>query len=193
MRPLPPQDTGEVSRAELARSRRMLLLMALVFFGPLLIATGLYYASGWRPVGRTNHGVLIEPPRPLAGSLFHGKWSLVYVGAAGCDAACDRTLYYMRQTHLGLGRLYTRTQRVFLALGPCCDRTLATRYPDLVTVDASSPDMVPLLQNFAADERATGIFIVDPRGNLMMRYDAHDPPRGLLDDLKLLMGLSSIG
>jgi cytochrome oxidase Cu insertion factor (SCO1/SenC/PrrC family) len=193
MRPPSSLPAARASRADLARSRRMLLLMALVFFGPLLIATGLYYTSQWRPVGHTNHGTLINPPRPLAGSLFQGKWSLVYVGSGGCNAACDRTLYYMRQTHQGLGRLYTRAQRVFVALAPCCGSSLKTRNPDLVIVDASSPAMASLLQNVAPSERASGIFIVDPRGNLMMRYDANDPPRGLLDDLKLLMGLSSIG
>jgi hypothetical protein len=99
----------------------------------------------------------------------------------------------MRQTHMGLGRLYTRTQRVFVTIAPCCDRSLASQYPDLITVDASAPGMATLLQNFPPGRRATGIFIVDPRGNLMMRYDADDPPRGLLDDLNHLLGLSSIG
>ena len=178
---------------DLARSRRMLLLLGLVFFGPLLVATALYYISGWRPVGHTNHGELIDPPQPLQGALFHGKWSLVYVGAGSCDAACHRTLYYMRQTHMGLGRLYTRMQRVFVTIAPCCDRSLANQYPDLIIVDASAPGMATLLRNFPPERRATGIFIVDPRGNLMMRYDANDPPRGLLDDLNHLLGLSSIG
>jgi hypothetical protein len=181
------------SRAQLARSRRMLGLLALVFFGPLLLASALYYVSAWRPVGHTNHGALISPPRPLADPLFRGKWSLVYVGPGSCDADCRRTLYYMRQTHLGLGRLYTRMQRVFLATAPCCDRGLADQYPDLITVNAASPAKSALLQDFALERRATGIFIVDPRGNLMMHYDSSAPPRGLLDDLNHLLGLSSIG
>lgn len=164
-----------------------------MFFGPLLLASALYYVADWRPLGHTNHGALIDPPRPLPGTLFQGKWSLVYVGPGSCDAGCQHTLYYMRQTHLGLGRLYTRTQRVFLATAPCCERELSQRYPDLITVNASSDAMAPLLQNFPAAERASGIFVVDPRGNLMMRYDVNDPPRGLLDDLNHLLGLSSIG
>lgn len=174
-------------------SRRPLLVMALLFFGPLLLASALYYVSGWRPVGHTNHGTLIDPPRPLAGALFHGKWSLVYVGAGRCDASCQRTLYYMRQTHLGLGRLYTRTQRVFLETAPCCDAALAHTYPDLITVDASAEALRPVLQQIPQQRRATGIFIVDPHGYLMMQYDSNDPPRGLLDDLNHLLGLSSIG
>jgi hypothetical protein len=174
-------------------SRRTLVVLLLLFFGPLLLATALYYVSGWRPVGHTNHGTLINPPRPLAGTLFQGKWSLVYVGAGSCDASCQRTLYYMRQTHLGLGRLYTRSQRIFLETAPCCDAALAQAYPDLITVDATSAAIRPVLQQIPQQRRATGIFIVDPRGYLMMQYDADDPPRGLLDDLNHLLGLSSIG
>lgn len=180
-----------------AHPRRVLWLLGLVFFGPLLLAFGIYYGSSWRPPGSTNHGTLIQPPRPLAGAVFRGKWSLVYVGGGDCDADCRKTLYYMRQTHLGLGRLYTRTQRLFVATAPCCNRTyLAHEYPDLITVNAADPatsTIAALLGAFPAAERATGIFVVDPRGNLMMRYDASAPPQGLLDDLKKLLGLSSIG
>jgi hypothetical protein len=171
----------------------MLLLLAVLFFGPLLLAVGLYYGSAWRPPGHTNHGTLIQPPRPLSAGLFRGKWSLVYVGAGNCDAACRHTLYYMRQTHLGLGRLYTRAQRVFLATAPYDRNGLAQQYPGLITVNAASPATAALLSAFPAAQRPTGIFIVDPNGNLMMRYDSTDRPEGLLDDLKQLLGLSSIG
>ncbi len=180
--------------AKTAHGARTPLLMALMFFGPLLLAAGLYYGSDWRPPHLTNHGQLIQPPRPLAAPLFQGKWSLVYVGAGDCRADCRRTLYDMRQTHLGLGNLYTRAQRVFLATAPCCDRAYLTRqYPGLITVDAATPAIAALLAAFPADRRATGIFIVDPHGNLMMRYDSTDRPEGLLVDLKQLLNLSSIG
>lgn len=173
---------------------RLPALLALLFFGPLLLASGIYYGSNWRPAGQTNHGELIQPPRPLAATLFVGKWSLVYVGAGNCDADCRRTLYYMRQTHLGLGRQYTRAQRVFLATAPCCDRTyLMHEYPGLITVNAAAPATASLLTAFPPAQRPTGIFIVDPRGNLMMRYDSKAKPEGLLDDLKKLLDLSDIG
>jgi len=179
------------------RRRLTLALLALAFFGPLLLAFGLYYFSGWRPPGHSNHGELIDPPRTLSSSLFHGKWSLVYVGSGQCDADCRNTLYYMRQTHRGLGRLSDRVQRVFLVTGQCCDRAyLAHTYPHLTTVntaDGNAAVKPALLAAFPPQQRATGIFIVDPRGNLMMRYDSHAPPEGLLEDLKKLLNLSSIG
>jgi len=175
------------------RSRLGVLWLALLFCSPLLLAELLYYGSGWRPPGRTNHGTLIEPPRPLAAPVFHGKWSLVYIGSGDCDADCRASLYFMRQTHLGLGESASRVQRLFLATGRCCAVDLQHAYPDLIRVDQSGAAGSALLASFPSDARATTLFIVDPRGNLMMRYDARSAPKGLLLDLKQLLQLSSIG
>lgn len=181
-----------------ARARRgVLLLLALLFFAPLLLAFVLYYASSWRPTGRTNHGVLIEPARtlpPVAGDVLTGKWSLVYIGGGDCDADCRATLYFMRQTHLGLANLIPRVQRIFVVTGSCCDRDyLAREQPNLITMDAGDSAGAALLARFPPERRASTIFVVDPRGNLMMRYDAHDDPKGLRNDLKKLLALSHIG
>jgi hypothetical protein len=196
-----------------ARPKRgTLLLLALLFFTPLLLAFVLYYGSDWRPTGRTNHGVLIEPARTLppialpriaatsggealaAADVLTGKWSLVYVGRGDCDADCRATLYFMRQTHLGLANLIPRVQRVFLVSAGCCDRDyLARQQPNLITLNADGSAGAPLLAQFPAERRAWTIFVVDPRGNLMMSYDAHQDPSGLRNDLKKLLALSHIG
>ncbi len=189
------------------RTRGILIVLIVLFFAPLLLAFLMYYGSQWRPVGRTNHGTLIEPPRPLprvalpqadgalAGDgILVGRWSLVYVGAGDCDADCRSTLYFMRQTFLGMGNLIPRLQQVFLADQQCCDRLLLAReHPGLVALDASGTAAMPLLAQFPAEGRLTALFIVDPRGNLMMRYDAHADPKGLREDLKKLLDLSHIG
>jgi hypothetical protein len=176
------------------RSRLGLLLLALIFVGPPLLAPLLYYGSSWRPASHTNHGVLIQPPRPLSAAAFQGKWSLVYIGAGDCDADCRNALYYMRQTHWGLGQFAPRVQRLFLVTARCCDRTgLERAYPGLITLDQSGPAGAALLAVFPADARATSLFIVDPRGNLMMRYDSRAAPKGLLEDLTQLLRLSGIG
>ena len=199
--------------AQLTRPKRgTLLLLALLFFTPLLLAFVLYYGSDWRPTGRTNHGVLIEPARTLppitlpqiaassggdslaAADLLTGKWSLVYVGSGNCDAGCRDTLYFMRQTHLGLANLIPRVQRVFLVTGACCDRDyLAREQPNLITLNAEGAAGSALLAQFPAERRDSTIFVVDPRGNLMLRYDAHQDPKGLRNDLKKLLALSHIG
>jgi hypothetical protein len=204
------------------RPRRTLLyVLVLVFFAPLLLAFLVYYGSNWRPLGHTNHGALIVPARPLAplalpmispapshpsqppplaqessadSAWLRGKWSLIYIGEGRCDDACRRTLYFMRQTQLSLGSLIPRVQRAWLATDQCCDPAADTEMnPPLLEMDAQGEAATAWLTQFPADHRNSTIFIVDPRGNLMMRYDSSADPKGLREDLKKLLGLSSIG
>jgi cytochrome oxidase Cu insertion factor (SCO1/SenC/PrrC family) len=190
-----------------SRSRGQLALLVALFFAPLLLAFLMYYGSQWRPPGRTNHGTLIEPARPLprlalkrpdgssAGDgVLVGRWSLVYVASGECDAACHATLYFMRQSYLAMGNLIPRLQQVFLATGRCCDREfLAREHPDLVALDGGGGAAAAWLAQIPANARSHTLFIVDPRGNLMMRYDALMDPKGLREDLKKLLDLSHIG
>jgi cytochrome oxidase Cu insertion factor (SCO1/SenC/PrrC family) len=181
--------------------------LAGLFVLPLAIAFFTYYGTAWRPAGHVNHGTLISPARPLpavalpqvslgapAATPWRGKWSLVYVGDGACDSACRQALYLMRQTRLALNTDMTRIARVFLVSGGCCaGEFLAREHAGLIVLDASTADGQVLLREFPASERAHTLFIVDPLGNLMMRYDARENPRGLLEDLKKLLRLSQIG
>ncbi|HEY2416630.1 MAG TPA: hypothetical protein VGH84_01835, partial [Steroidobacteraceae bacterium] len=188
------------------RNFRTVIALGGLFALPLILAFWLYYGLHWRPQGTTNHGELITPARPLADvplpdaagtlrrGIFAGHWSLVYIGDGTCDADCHTTLFFMRQTRLSLGKDMTRLERVFLAPAHCCDRGfLDGEHPGLRVFDASSPAAQSLLAQFPAAGRARMLYIVDPLGNLMMRYDAHLPPKGLLEDLQRLLQLSHIG
>lgn len=195
-----------------ARHRRghpgwILLLLAAVFFVPIIAAVVLYHHPGWRPSGHTNHGRLIEPPQPLpqvplaradgahlVATRLTGKWSLIYIGDARCDAACRQALYVMQQNFLGLGDDMPRVQRLFLATAHCCDGTSGVAaYPGMLTLDASTPAAQRLLREFPARARASTIFVVDPLGNLMMRFDASTNSSDLITDLRMLLSLSNIG
>jgi len=188
------------------RNVRTVSALAALFLVPLALSFWLYYGLHWRPSGSANHGELITPARPLpqvslpdaqaapVSHVFAGKWTLVYVGDGACDAECREALYFMRQTRLSLNNEMTRVQRVFLSTGHCCDRAyLSAAHPGLVVLDASTAAAQPLLAQFPAQARARTLFVVDPLGNLMMRYDDRQPPKGLLEDLKRLLQLSSIG
>ena len=188
------------------RNFRTVFALGGLFALPLVLAFWLYYGLHWHPLGTTNHGELIEPLRPLpdvaladaAGvaqpHLFRGQWSLVYIGDGACNGDCRTTLFFMRQTRLSLNNDMHRVQRVFLAPTHCCDQSfLAREHPGLRVLDASAAAAQPLLAQFPSDGRARALYIVDPLGNLMMRYDARLPPKGLLEDLKRLLQLSHIG
>lgn len=198
-----------------SRNLRTLAALAGLFFLPLLISAWLYYGMSWTPGGHTNHGELIQPPRPLprvdlpsialggdtgkevtagAPTLYRSNWKLVYVGDGSCDASCRDTLYVMRQTRLALGTDMTRLARVFLATANCCAKDyLAREHVGVTVLDASGATAAPLLSQFPAQDRAHTLFVVDPLGNLMMRYDVRRDPRGLLLDLRRLLELSQIG
>jgi hypothetical protein len=189
-----------------ARGRRKLLIVAAIFFLPVVVAFALYYGQLWRPAGSSSKGELITPARPLevAGlrhadgtpadaTVFADKWSLVYIGDGACDADCRTALLFARQTRLALNNEMTRVQRVFLSTGHCCDTAyLGAEHAGLITLDASSPEAQKFLAQFPQD-RQRSLFIVDPLGNLMMRHDAGHTTKDLLTDLKKLLKLSHIG
>ena len=183
-------------------SPRALWWVLALFATPLLLAFALYYGSSWRPAGRTNHGELITPPRALPAvalpqpgkadtGVLQGKWSLVYVGGGNCDELCRSTLYFLQQTHLSLGQLMPRLQRVFLVSHDCCGT--APDQAGLLVLDATGPAAASVRAAFPSGAPPTTVYIVDPRGNLMMRYDARADPKGLREDLKNLLDLSHIG
>jgi hypothetical protein len=206
-----------------ARNLRTLAVLAALFLLPLAMAFCTYYGTDWRPSGHLNHGELISPARPLpavalplvsletstpgippgippgmtpsATTPFRSHhWSLVYIGGGDCDASCRETLYFMRQTRLGLNSDMTRVERVFLVSRDCCNRSfLAREHAGLVVLDASAPPAEGLLASFPRGEREHTLYVVDPLGNLLMSYDARDNPHGLLEDLKKLLRLSHIG
>jgi hypothetical protein len=183
--------------------RRMLIGLTLLFMAPLGTAFWLYYGTGWRPAATINHGELIAPVRALPESaltrradgaqLFHDrKWSLVVVSNDGCGTDCQSAIRNVRLMLPLLGRLQARTQVVLLNGAPCCNAGLESLgYRELIKLDATAAP--ELLRTFPEAQRAQMIFIVDPLGNLMMRYDSREDPRGLREDLKRLLDLSQIG
>jgi len=200
--------TGGDEQRLRARNLRTLAALAGLFLVPLALAFLMYYGTGWRPAASVSHGTLITPARPLpqvalrrldtaaaaAADPWHGKWSLVYVGAGSCAGDCRDTLYLMRQTRLALNADMTRVARVFLVTGDCCASLfLAREHPGLTVLDAQGAAAAALLREFPDGARSHTLYVVDPLGNLMMSYDARRDPHGLLEDLKKLLRLSHIG
>jgi hypothetical protein len=152
-------------------------------------------------------------PDTAGADLFKGKWTLLYLGPGLCTATCRTELYGTRQVRTAL-RQNDRVQRVFVAEGDCCDMEfLRAQHPDLITVQAT-PEAAPLLalleRGNGGDAGAGGLagpaaagaghpgaadrtYLVDPLGNLMMWYPPGAPPKGMLEDLKRLLGLSHVG
>jgi cytochrome oxidase Cu insertion factor (SCO1/SenC/PrrC family) len=154
---------------------------------------------------------LIEPPRPLpavalplasgnAGQtqpqLLKGKWTLLYVQHGRCDDECAKRLYDTRQVRLALDREMNRVQRVFVAGADCCDlKEMQAAHPDLIMIRASAADepVLALLPTPAGAVNSQRVYLIDPLSNVMMFYGPGSTAKGMLEDLKRLLRLSSIG
>ncbi len=187
-------------------SRLKLAALILVFFGPLLLAMLIYFNPLWFTVsGGDSHGELITPAQPLAtfegvsfagralpNSLLSGKWTLLYWNGADCDLACEADLFKMRQVRLSLSKDIERVQPVYLASAPATDsrlEQLLARHPRLIK---AYPKPGAFLEQIGARSKKN-IYVVDPLGNLMMRYSATATSKGMLKDLKRLLRVSRIG
>jgi cytochrome oxidase Cu insertion factor (SCO1/SenC/PrrC family) len=195
------------------RQRRIVIGVALMFFAPLALSFYLYYGKDWRPGGRVNAGELIVPARPLPSlalplaapatgtattnpQFLKGKWTFLYVQHGRCDDECRKGLYDTRQVRLALDRDMQRVQRVFIGDSDCCDwQELQAAHPDLLAIRASSADesLLSLLPSREDAVNSHRVYLIDPLGNAMMFYAAGMKSKGMLEDMKRLLRLSSIG
>ncbi|MHB1213676.1 MAG: SCO family protein [Thiobacillus sp.] len=182
--------------------RIKLLAVFGVFAMPVVAAYLAYF--GLRPTGHSNYGELLKatPLQQTAGKMLDGrafnldalkgKWVMVHIGEARCDAGCVRQLYLMRQTRIAQGKEQSRIERVWVLVGTGSPDAARLRdYPELHVwrpSDASFVEQFP-----AGKNRAGHIYLVDPLGNLMLRFPEQPDPKGIMKDLKLLLKASQIG
>lgn len=191
------------------RPRLMLLFIIACFAVPL--ATAWWLVGHWTPAGTGQHGELLHPARPLPaprftplddggpdGTALRGHWGLVYVGSAtACRASCQTALYDLRQVRLALGKDMGRVKTVLLLDDvpvPGLRQWLATEHAAMVVGVADLAARTELTGAFPTPGVAgEWIYLLDPLGNLLMRYPVGGEPRGMLEDLRRLLRLSKIG
>ena len=183
-------------------SRSKLLILFGVFVVPVVAAYLAYF--GWRPAGHSNYGELFEaaPLQQTNGTLasgqpytldaLQGKWVMVHVGPAACDADCAGQLYLMRQTRITQGKGQSRIERLWVLTDTGTpDASLLEQHPGLKVWRPGNPAFIE--QFPAGNNRAGHIYMVDPLGNLMLRFPENPDPKGIMKDLKLLLKASQIG
>ncbi|MEO6354416.1 MAG: cytochrome C oxidase subunit I [Oxalobacteraceae bacterium] len=186
--------------------RGKLLLVLAVCAAPLIASYFTYYVI--KPSSRTNYGTLLDPrnyPMPtLASSAldgsrlslqdFKGKWLMVQINAADCQVACQKKLHDMRQLRLAQGKEMDRIERVWLITDKQPLETMLLREYDGMRHLRVSPKE---LQAWLPAEQGTlvsdHIYLIDPLGNLMMRYPKDADPNKIKKDLDKLLKASAIG
>lgn len=177
------------------RARIELVVIAVLFTLPLIASYLAFFV--WRPEGRLNYGDLLDL-RPLAEvSLRHldgrtfrfaelrGKWVMVSIDAGACARSCEAKLFMMRQQRLMQGRDMDRLERVFLVEDDAPLSTMLLRQFDGTRVLRAKGSA--LLNAFPAQgARRDHIYLIDPRGNLMMRFPKGPDPYRMRQDIERL-------
>ena len=180
--------------------RAKLLLLAALFALPIVASFLAWRFMEARPTA--NYGELLpavqvttQPFEQPGGGRFgfeslRGRWLLVASDSGACPERCREKLLTLRQVRLALGRNASRVERVFVVddLQPPAAAALAGLEGMRV---ALTPRALSLPAG-AANDRAH-IYLVDPHGNVMMRWPAAPDARRMLKDLERLLKASQIG
>ncbi len=186
-----------IPAVERRRGRRTALALFAVVALPVAAAFLAFFF--WYPAHGTNYGELIRPlPLPDAplvardGRLFRlsdfrGKWVMVQVGSGRCAEDCVKRLFLMRQTRLMQGRQMDRLERLWLVADEVAPDPALLRAYEGMNVGRAQASVLQLFS--AEDDPSEHVYLVDPLGNLMLRFprDA-DPKRVSRDRSRLLEG-----
>lgn len=184
------------------RSRKMLWLVAAVCVAPFIASFTAYYF--YQPEGRVNYGELMDakplPRAPLTltdGGAFtlqqlEGKWLFVVVDDAACNAYCEKKLWQIRQIRKTQGKYPERIERVWLVTGqgqPA--QRLRAEFDGTWMVRVGGSPVLGALP--FAGAQADHIYLVDPLGNLVLRYPRDADPSRIRKDIERLLKVSRIG
>jgi cytochrome oxidase Cu insertion factor (SCO1/SenC/PrrC family) len=175
------------------RGRKQLIVMVLIAAASVGGSYALYFAtvSGgtW---GTVNHGTFVAPALQVSdlelvdaagASIVDLPYWWIWVVQAGndCDAACEHALHQLRQLHILLHRDAGRVKRALVTPTRMQPGELDDLYPELEFLSGPVERLQP------------GIYLVDPLGNLVLRYPLEAAGKPVLEDLKRLLKVSQIG
>jgi cytochrome oxidase Cu insertion factor (SCO1/SenC/PrrC family) len=189
------------------RGRWTLFIIMLICGAPIAISYFTYYVI--KPKGgTTSYGELIEPQRPIPGALMvtgddghevplaslKGRWLMISVNGGDCDEACATKLYFMRQVRATQGQERERIVTVWLRTDDASvSEKVKGAYADTRMLRADPVAVAAWLPATQTTKDTDHIYLVDPNGNLMMRFPAHADPSKIKQDVTKLLKWSRIG
>lgn len=206
-------NSPQQAPAHKGQPRVIIIVLVLIFSAPLLSSWFILNYTDIVKEGGASHGDLYDPlvalpdvalEDPFASddenqASLHGKWSLLYISAGNCGETCEHKLYSMRQIRLAVSRYARHLQRIWMTdiMDSATQKAILADYKGTLILPMNA-DKPPLpLKEFAIPPvsrplQADGLYIVDPRGNLVLRYRSGADPEGIISDLKRLLKSSEI-
>lgn len=181
---------------KISRQNLMVIIaLFIVFVFPMIIAFYMFNNDIRFTNKTTNHGELLKPmlaidslqlvnssKQKITRNTLHRTWGLIYFSNQSCTELCQQNLYKMQQVRLALGAKQNKLQ-CFIATpnsfrDPKLEEVLKNNYPTIqnIIVTKENPNI-----------QFQSLYLVDPMGNIMMRYDENAEPKGILKDLKRLI------
>ena len=184
--------------------------VVLAFIAPVALAYIIFFFVDVKSF--VNHGEILNPIVHISSFELKDendeiipeqeltyKWRLISFVGATCDQQCETRLFDTRQIHTSLGKNQHRLSRMLVHLEPAGEslsKLIAKTHPDVIHVNGKVDIIIKALgNNIRKNVSITNneIYIMDPMGNVMMRFTQDQPNKEFLYDLKKLLKASQIG
>lgn len=184
--------------------------VVLAFVAPVVLAYIMFFFVDVKSF--VNHGEILNPivhikdfklkdenNEIIATDVLTYKWRLISFLGGECDEACAARLYDSRQVHAALGKDRHRVLRMFVHREPAgaeLSKLIEETHANVIHVYASDDDISKALgTNIREDAgfKSNETYIMDPMGNVMMRFTVDQPNKDFLFDLRKLLKASQIG
>ena len=169
---------------------------------PVIASYALYWL--WTPEQHVNYGTLLTPQplaeiplrtlenEPFALAKLRGHWILVVTDGGKCGPRCQEKLWQVRQVRQAQGKDLNRIERIWLiddAETP--DAETLRAHPGLSIARGSVEAIAAALP--AQLSPRDHVYLVDPIGNLMLRFPRDAEPKRMIRDLTRLLKYSRSG
>jgi len=203
-----PQVNNPIATSK--RNPYTVWFVVLAFIAPVALAYIMFFFVDVKSF--VNHGEILNPIIHISRFQLKNdsdeiipqqeltyKWRLISFLGKNCDLECEKHLYDTRQIHTSLGKNKHRLSRMFVHLEPAGDalsKLMAETHPNVIHVNGDMKIILNALgDNVRTDVGITNneTYIMDPMGNVMMRFTQQQPNKEFLYDLKKLLKASQIG
>jgi hypothetical protein len=189
-----------VDDAQRRRNRRTLAIIALLFFGSMLVAGVMRFAD-IHPAASRQKGELLEPygdlrgytPRLLDGTTYpwnpaERKWRVLVPAPAVCGDECRRVARDLGTVWQLLSKDADRVDMLWWCATSACAWPVQGTPPS--TLRLLAPDAAVRAQLPKVDAGAgLPVYVVDPNGFVILRYAPGSDLAGVRTDLSRLLKL----